>query len=163
MNTIDRQLQLQILKRLSEVYPLRSDPRQWNDLGPGLKPNLVYLEEHGLVELNKSELDMFTDILIHGAKITHEGVDFLADDGGLSAVLGVVTVKLHDETIKQLIEAKIQASTLPSDEKSRITLGLRKLPADATKHLVLKLLDLGLEKGPEAILAIQKLLTHWGH
>ena len=85
-------------------------------------------------------------------------MDFLADDGGLSAILGVVTIKLHDDTIKSLIESKILESDLPEPEKKRFLDHLRELPGEATKHLVLKLVDLGLEKAPTAIEVIGKVL-----
>ncbi|MGO2959581.1 MAG: hypothetical protein ACTIDN_11190 [Acetobacter sp.] len=38
-----------------------------------------------------------------GARITTDGLDFLTPDGGLSAQLGVVTVRLDADTIKALI------------------------------------------------------------
>lgn len=34
--------------------------------------------------------------------ITAASLDFLEDDGGLSAILGIITVKLHADTIKGL-------------------------------------------------------------
>lgn len=116
--------------------------------------NLVYLQQHNLVSFRSAQ-DEDDD---ESAAITHHGIDFLADDGGLSAVLGVVTIKLHDDTIKQLIEAKILASDLPPQEKKRWTDQLRSLPAETTKHLVLKLVDKGLESGPAALAAIGTFL-----
>jgi hypothetical protein len=78
-------------------------------------------------------------------------LDFLEDDGGLSAVLGVQTIKIHDDTIKDLIEAKILVSDMPQEDKKRFIAKLKELPAETTKHLVLKLVDLGIEKAPGAI------------
>lgn len=87
-------------------------------------------------------------------------MDFLADDGGLSAILGVVTIKLHDDTIKALIEGRILQSDLPEPEKKRFLAQLRELPAETTKHLVLKLVDLGLDKAPTAIETIGTFLKN---
>lgn len=98
------------------------------------------------------------DLIYQGGNITAKGMDFLADDGGLSAVLGVVTIKLHDDTIKALIEARILASSLPEPEKKRLIDRLRELRAETTKHLVLKLVDLGLDKSQEAIELIGNIL-----
>ncbi|GAA4419878.1 hypothetical protein [Acidovorax lacteus] len=119
--------------------------------------NLVYLEEHDLLRLFKSEL-MSGDVVVGSVQATAKGMDFLEEDGGLSAILGVVTVKLHDETIKDLLALKIQESDLPPTEKQRWLDQLRELPAETTKHLVLKLVDLGLEKAPDALSAIGRLL-----
>ena len=51
---------------------------------------------------------------------TGNGMDFLADDGGLSAVLDAVTVKLHENTLKKLIANRISESDLPASEKSQL-------------------------------------------
>jgi hypothetical protein len=119
--------------------------------------NLVYLEAHGLVRLVKAQLNSGA-YSVGLATATEKGMDFLEEDGGLSAILGVVTVKLHDDTIKDLLALKIQESDLPPAEKQRWIDQLRELPAETTKHVVLKLVDLGLEKAPDALNAIGKLL-----
>lgn len=87
------------------------------------------------------------------------GLDFLADDGGLSAILGTVTIKLHDDTIKELIAQRIELAELPAAEKKRYLDQLRELPAETTKHLVMKLVDMGLDAAPQAMALIGKLLT----
>ena len=82
-------------------------------------------------------------------------MDFLADDGGLSAILGVVTVKLHEDTLKELIGQRIAESDLPASEKSRLVDQLKSLPGYTIKHLTLKLVDAGLESWPIAVQAIE--------
>jgi hypothetical protein len=81
-------------------------------------------------------------------------MDFLADDGGLSSILGVVTVKLHEDTLKQLIGQRITESDLPAPEKSKLLEQLKTLPGEAIKHLTLKLVDAGLANWPIAVQAI---------
>lgn len=122
------------------------------------RANLAHLAVHGLVELGEARLGDSLRIAL-APKITAYGMDFLANDGGLSAILGVVTIKLHDGTIKSLIEAQIHKSDLLATEKKRYLDQLRELPAETTKHLALKLVDLGLEKGPAAIAAIGTFLS----
>lgn len=61
-------------------------------------------------------------------------------------------MRLHDDTIKDLIAAKVIASDLEPDDKKKYLDQLKELPADATKHLVMKLVDLGVEKIPTAAL-----------
>lgn len=89
------------------------------------------------------------------AKITAKGIDFLADDGGLSAILGVVTIKFHDDAIRQLVEAKILQSDAPEAEKQGLIQALRQAPADSIKHLTTRLLDAGLENLPRAVQIVQ--------
>lgn len=69
-----------------------------------------------------------------------------------------MTVRLHDDTIKDLLQRTIQESALTPEEKQRWTDQLRELPVETTKHLVLRLVDMGLDQGPQAIAAIGKLL-----
>lgn len=81
--------------------------------------------------------------------ITARGIDFLEDDGGLTAILGVVTVKLHSETLSAL-EGKILASDeIPTEEKTRLLDRLRSLPEEGAKALVHEMVKVGLSRGPE--------------
>lgn len=158
---LDRVVQKMILDTLASRYP---DWTQLNALLSHLDFNLeqqnklanvYYLEGHGLVEAKGNP----KGTVGQGLRITAKGLDFLEDDGGIGAILGVVTIKLHDDTIKSLIEAKILQSDLPQPEKKRWTDQLRSLPAEATKHLVLKLVDKGLDSGPAALAAIGAILA----
>lgn len=157
---LNRELQLKILKHYAQAYPGRTFEK-WSEFGSDeqkVAANLFYLQEHGLV-LIVGQLSSEQSLIYQGGKLTAKGMDFLEDDGGLSAILGTVTIKLHDDTIKSLLESKILGSDLPQPEKQRYLDQLRELPAETTKHLVLKLVDLGLEKGPKAIEMIGKLLS----
>lgn len=159
---LDRQEQHFVLETLAKSYPdagkvvLESDPE-----GKRLRKHLHYLQEHGLVyeSLSKGGHEL-TITFSHGWVATAAGLDFLADDGGLSAVLGVVSVKLHDDTIKDLIAARLQSSDLPAEDRKRYVDQLRELPGEATKHLILKLIDLGMENGAKAVSLIEKTLSN---
>ncbi len=72
-------------------------------------------------------------IQLGAASITAAGLDFLADDGGLSAILGVVTVKVHADTIRDLIAAKIDTADLPVEKKSALKKQLAALPETALR------------------------------
>ena len=136
---LDRSMQLKVLKHYADIYPGESYEK-WSAFGDhehAVAANLFYLQEHGLVKIRGQ---------------------LASEDGGLSAILGVVTIKLHDDTIKALVEQRILASNLPEPEKKRLIDRLRDLSAETTKHLVLKLVDLGLEKSQDAIALILKLL-----
>ena len=85
---VDREFQRELLTTLAKSYPNRVD------LAPTPKQsrNLVYLAEHGLVD-NTQTKPLGGGIDVHASAITAKGLDFLANDGGLSAILGVVEVK----------------------------------------------------------------------
>lgn len=129
MDWLDRNLQHKILKELNNIYPDSKTYEYWIDatiaqvtgvietVGEAelyiakRSANLRYLAEHGLVVCNDKNLSATV-------KITAKGIDFLSNDGGLSAIFGVVTVKLHSDTIQALIEAKIDQAEISDSEKS---------------------------------------------
>lgn len=159
---LDRKLQLELLQKMNEACP-----EHWN-LGKYLNKlsedeqtncidNLLYLEEHGLVisSIKRASGGHFG----YGRpSITARGRDFIADDGGLSAILGTVTVKFHEDTLRQLFVDKVQASDLPAESKKKLNLEIQKLPAEAIKHLTLELLGKGLEQAPALLHTIRKFV-----
>ncbi|MBW3933226.1 hypothetical protein [Neisseria meningitidis] len=138
MDWLDRNLQHEILKELNNIYPDSKTYEYWIDatiaqvtgvietVGEAelyiakRSANLRYLAEHGLVVCNDKNLSATV-------KITAKGIDFLSDDGGLSAILGVVTVKLHSDTIQALIAAKIDQAEISDSEKSWLKKELGKI------------------------------------
>lgn len=154
---VDRVLQNAILRKLDEAYPAEVSrgaiDASLPDKHEQIAPNLHYLQEHGLVHLDTRHRPLSDrDALYYcSAKITAKGVDFLAGDGGLSAVLGVMTVKLHDETIQALLASKVEASDLPPEQKQTLISQIRELRGEAAKHLVTKIIDYGITKGPDAM------------
>ena len=82
-----------------------------------------YLVESGLIDITKADK-------LHGTfecRINNKGIDFMSDDGGLSAILGVVTVKLHSDTIQALLSAKIDEANISPEEKGRLKSALGKV------------------------------------
>ena len=159
---LDRDLQLTMLRRLSEVFPRHynfdNDYKYGTEQHESAIKNFYYLQLHGLVVENSVHISKSiggqAPIIFGSASITHKGMDFLADDGGLSAILGVVTIKFEANQLKLLLESKIMASDLPLERKQSMIDSLRELPAESIKHLTTKLLDEGLENLPNAILLI---------
>lgn len=157
---LDRDLQRKMLSNLSEQYPARISMFQKTDSEEHINrvvANLIYLEEHGLIE---SGVDQYVDGKYYtaGSKITADGIDFIADDGGLRAILDVVTIKLHEDTLRNLIADRIASSDLPLSDKQKLLDQLRELRGESVKHLTMKLLDAGMENWPTALLAIQTFL-----
>ncbi len=154
---MDRGRQLRILELLANGYPDFVDVRRLWEEDNSVARELIYMAEHRLIEVRRPR-SISETMPVAEAKLTARGVDFLQDDGGLSAILGVVTIKIHDETLKQLIAARIEQSELPQPEKQRFLARLRSLPADATRHLVLKLVEKGLDHAPDAVRLLETFL-----
>jgi hypothetical protein len=114
---IDRSFQRSLLLWMRDKYPSMAYevPKSLDRNDRRFYFNVFYLQERdGLCEaLTQESLD--GRISWGGAKITAKGVDFLENDGGLSAILGVVTVKLHADTLREMLAKKIEASSASSE------------------------------------------------
>lgn len=155
---LDREWQNIILRNAAESYPedldLEALPSNIDLSDIKFYANLQYLEDHKLIEPNSYGVSVDNIYNVHIIRITAKGLDFLANDGGLSAILNVVTVKFEADTLKAILENRINQSDLaPADKQSMID-SLRELPAESIKHLTMKLLDEGLENLPSAIVLI---------
>ncbi len=112
---LDRELQLRILTALAAKYPESCfDVLKENGLPQedGIA-NLFYLTEHKLVTAKFSKFSGEAMDLAGAQRITAAGMDFLADDGGVGAILGTVTIKFHEDTLRQLIELRLESAQLP--------------------------------------------------
>lgn len=161
---LDRDYQRELLELLAKSYPRPHDVRQLvQDLkgedGAKYLANMAYLDEHGLVE-SKISYGLNGDALMGLPRITHRGMDFLADDGGLSAILGVVTVKLHADSIRELIASKVESASIPPAEKSKLKQHLATLSAEAMKTLAKSLVEKGLQNVPDVVHWLQTLSIH---
>ncbi|CAK7025647.1 hypothetical protein [Saezia sanguinis] len=167
MTTVDemfnRERQLEILSTLVSFFPdpVPNPQKIFSDIDDvTITRELSYLEGHGLVkthfrQINLPKLSHLKQIV--GVTITSKGIDFLKDDGGLGAILNVVTVKFHDDVIKLLSEKISNSPEIPQQDKKKFLDQLRSLPSDAIKHLVMKLLDKGLENIPQLLQLLQSL------
>lgn len=143
---LDRELQRKILIMLVDVYPgsvmAASLSSKFGDRETIF--NLAYLDEHGLTESTwNGTARTPTPVL---AKITAKGLDFLSNDGGLSSILGVVTVKLHQETITALFVDRVEKSDAPPSVKKQIIEKVKGLPAEALQRVSLKAMEAGLDR-----------------
>lgn len=148
--SLDRAIQLDLLRSAAATYP---NGFVLEDRTGPEAVNAMYLQEHGLAKCTSA--DTFDGVLVADIYITAKGLDFLENDGGLTAILNVVEVRLHADTIKDLIKARVASSDLPEDEKSALTRHVDGLPAGVLGHLTNKLVDLGLRSGPDALNAIR--------
>lgn len=156
MDKFPRDKQNELLMFLYDKFPNNITNAEYKNLTnlfgstDNFVANVWYLSKHGLVE-NCIQWGADDKIIYYqNLKITEKGVDFIRDDGGLSSILNVTTIKIHNETLEKL-EDIIKQSSLTETEKKTYLGKLKELPVDATKHLVLKLLDLGLSRTPDVI------------
>ena len=165
---LDRDLQLELLRKMASAYPCSYHFTEEvisldeDDLGK-FYANLFYLQSHGLLEPNGIMLSIGIGkgnyrYTLGNTRLTVKGIDFLADDGGLSAILNVVTVKFEAEQLKEILEAKVSESDLPNEEKNLLIDGLRSLSAESIKHLTMKVLDSGWDNLGGLIRLIQNNL-----
>jgi hypothetical protein len=155
---LDRAYQRELLLTMRAAYPdwiCTSPPHQDE---AKLLANLAYLGEHGLCD-NKLTQNMSRRFDWHGSKITASGLDFLEEDGGLSAILGVVTVRLHSDTIRELIGAKIDATPLSEPEKSALKKHLATLSEAAWRTVTTELVKSGLNHMTDIIPWLQHTLS----
>lgn len=156
---LDKELQHKILIHLKE-HPAPQPSRVWTKFEKSINDeeklflHLSYLEDHGLIKSGVARGLNGHHMVNSGImSLTAKGRDFLEADGGLSAVFNTVTVKIHEESLDRI--AEFLAAHAPNQrESSRMLAQLRSLPADATKHVLLKLVDLALEHAPQAALLL---------
>jgi hypothetical protein len=139
---LDRDLQRKLLVQMSEAYPdpLRIEAPE-ADHSP-IKMNVAYLQEHGLCRVQHL---LAGRALCLDATITAAGLDFLEDDGGLTARRGVVIVRLEAETLRALIAARVDAAALPAEQKSAIKRHLASLSQKALEAATTFLVQEGLK------------------
>lgn len=152
---LDRARQLEILNALSEIYPKYADGRSFEELKNEDVANIWYLKEQGLIE-GGIDMSISQSLIFQSAKITARGMDFLADDGGISAILGTVTVRLHADTIKDLLLSKIEASTAPAEKKSWLKKQLDIASSETIKKIIGSLLDEGVKHAPDIIRLVEQ-------
>ncbi|MBN6711115.1 hypothetical protein JFL47_09375 [Haemophilus haemoglobinophilus] len=171
---INRELQKSILLKLAESYPQPNPSAFEEEVEADYTPsgiainfifpnctrdecitNLFYLQEHELVSGFFKNDTYWCNF--YGGRLTHKGIDFLLDDGGLSAILGVISVKFHEDTIKGLLSAKIEESDLPEQEKSTLKQSIKNLSGKALEQAISNLVDLGFQNADNAIPLLQKM------
>lgn len=112
--------------------------KQLNTLRP-LKAVIDYLRDLGLIEASQ-EVGAIPSV-----KLTTRGMDFLEEDGGLSATLNAVTVKFDADNIRDLIEQGLLKSNLPEEKRHTIREALRSLPGSTLQAITTKLIEKALD------------------
>ncbi|MEP6878976.1 MAG: hypothetical protein ABI865_09020 [Nitrosospira sp.] len=155
---LDRELQLKILLTLRDIYPDFGEISVWfNHDDPNVQGNLFYLAEHNFIEPSAVRQAMGVPRQMLLAKITASGLDFLESDGGLGAILNVVTVRFEAETLRALLSEKIQAANIPQADKDTLLSKLQTFSSDILKAIIVKLIEKGIEK-PEQLVKLVEMI-----
>lgn len=147
---LDRKLQNGVLQLLTVAYPqMLSDdelywfyieekfnqPQTWEEIqlfiqqpkdklaNRHLKANLTYLQEHDVIRAVNGKF-----------QATAKGIDLIANDGGLSAILQMQKVTLDAESLKLLVQ------TLSQSQKQTILDQVQSIPVEMLKEWLLEAL-----------------------
>lgn len=164
MERLNRELQQEILQRLGGAYPQKVKPEEIGFKGDDRRfiVNAFYLAEHDLIKILASEDFGVGPPPILLVSINARGLDFLQQDGGLGAILNVVTIRFEAETLRRLVAAKVEESSLPPEEKGRIRTALESMGAEGLKALAKGLVEKGLQHAPDALTWVQALVLQTG-
>lgn len=155
---LDRVYQKELLTALADAYPSALQSRDIPDRGDNsLCVNMKYLEEHRLVEASWFN-PMSGGPHLGAAAITAIGLDFLQDDGGLGAILGVVTVRFDDETLRALMVSQVESSAGNPDLKKKVVDAIKEMPEEAVKTAGERLIKKGLDNTPNLLTYLSDLL-----
>jgi hypothetical protein len=157
----DRKLQLKILEELKTAYPNEiSIPEMTSYYAdPDFMANLFYLYGHGLI--NGDATGGIVKAMF-SVGITEKGIDFLADDGGLSAIFNKVHVKFDEEDLSKLLTIGLAKTEMPVETKKEVLKTIKGLPAEGIKTVYTHLLNLGLKNWkeiPQLVQHVQDMLT----
>lgn len=162
---LNRKLQKKILEFLGEDYPSYREIEAFytskiinHKTEKIFYFNMFYLQEHNLIELTTGVTGINIPPKIYTAKITNKGIDFLENDGGLSAILNTVTIKFDTEDIRKLLSKEIYKSNLAPKIKSSMSDTINNAPADILKILYTNLVNLALDKVPNVYHQLQTWL-----
>ncbi len=119
--------------------------------------NMYYLQEHGLIK-NGPTRSLNGEWVYPGAVITAAGLDFIADDGGLSAILGTITVKIHADSIRELLQKNLDSSNLPTEKKSWLRKQVSMLSDESLKTITKSLVQEGIDNVPDLAIWLKKII-----
>lgn len=126
--------------------------------------NAFYLRDHGLINFKQSETGLGDcSISIDDVRlivITHKGIDFIENDGGLSAILNTINVQFKEDTLKALLSREVNSSEgIDNNQKQRIQEAIREMPAEMLKSLSEDLIRTSINNSPTFIV----MLISWLH
>ncbi|CEF40199.1 hypothetical protein KBX73_08675 [Acetobacter persici] len=116
-----------------------------------LRESVTYLASHGLIISYCQESCIGNHWSWGGVQLTAKGVDYLSEDGGLTAEDKTITVKLDGDTIKALLCKAVDETSAPDATKTGIKQQVRAMGSEALKDLTSSLISKGVESAPDVI------------
>ncbi len=153
---LDRTLQYRILLALQDVYPdsVLVSALPFYEESRRFMANLFYLKEQGfLTGGDVREPGRYRSMV--DIEITKDGLDFLADDGGIPTVLDGTRIVIESSDLLAFIQQRIQASTGNDEEKRKLGAWVEGLTMTELQDLLMVLLEAGLDQ-PADVLAIME-------
>lgn len=141
---LNRRLQFDILVALREVYPdsMLVSALPGFSSGRDFMGNLFYLQEHEFIRGGDIREPGQCRSMVD-AEITKAGLDFLAEDSGLKAILGYEAVKIDADELKKVLLDNLGKANLSDENFTTAREGLDALDAEALKSLLLTILRQG--------------------
>lgn len=151
---MNKELNNEILSKLSSSFP--NAITYINDVldislyeSKDIFRSLAYLKEHSLITYKVCGTlgqHSFDDMLSFA--ITSKGLDTLLEDGGLSAELNTVTLKLDEESLKALLMLRINDTEMNLTQKQRIQEAIKDMPAESLRVVYAKILGAAFDSLP---------------
>lgn len=152
---LNRKLQHDILVALSKVYPnslLVSELPGFAD-SREFMGNLFYLQEHGIIAGGDIREPGRCRSMVD-AQITKTGLDFLADDGGLRAILGARTVKFDADELLEAVAESLKHGGISGEVRAAVQVRLEALETSAWRKPILQVIKGSAFTGPEQLEAL---------
>ncbi len=145
-------LRVSILRKLDESSTGMLEGDALNELATAesVETEVRYLAGLGLLEGH-----YYLSEGVSWAQITSQGRDYVDPSGGIGAELNVVTVRLHEDTIRQILINRVNASEADATVKSKLVDQLKALPAEGLSKLAEKALEKGLQHMPGVLQWLQ--------
>lgn len=149
MIKLEREKQKKLLQILFNAYPNHLQKNAYVELKSMFDSddtfiaNLLYLEEHELIHSGLQQHLNDYSINFGAIKITAKGIDFIQQDGGLSAILNVQTIKFHRDAVI-VLEDLIAISNMSSEQKEKAKSTLGEMSTEAIKTVVQAVTTAGL-------------------
>ena len=152
-----KEIQIAVLTRLEDegrkIYS-----RELADIGEesAIAREVAYLKSSGLVDAAIREFDGVPHFA--WASITAKGSDFINKEGTIGADLNVLTVRLHEDTVRDLLVARVRESDADQSVKEKLIDQLKALPAQGIAKVAEHALDQALRNLPNAVQWLQTVL-----
>lgn len=141
MIKLEREKQKELLQILFNAYPNHMQNKAYVELksmfdnDDTFVANLLYLEEHELIHSGIRHHLSGYSINPGAIMITAKGIDFIQQDGGLSAILNVQTIKFHRDAVI-VLEDLIAMSNMTNEQKEKAKSTLAEMSTEALKTVV---------------------------